>query len=740
MRILFLSPGGPRGAFQDAVLGVYHAVEEHALVLAERLAEVRGAHQVELRPSPAEIGWLLDHVWLSPDLYRECGKRLDAALRGGRRDLLSLAARRLVDRAVDAAARLRQHLRRGPAAGARTASLMAAMELLQPLAFVIEAAYPTPSEPFAEPRSGIPAVSAAESVARADEVWATMEPFLPPGFLASVAASAPDAVFFPGIPASLPRAIAVALKLRPRLRRTPLLAWHGHLDLFFSLAQVRKAAFASGALFDVFDAASVYPDIEDKTFCDVVERLAGGRTLAGVENLARRHDGAVRFRRPSPDSIRRYLDEVRLGPSSPVPRSAVSPWHARQTVVPRIAPVKQVCYWNRCRFCATASHSAVARDRHVARRGLATADYLIRLRDDGVALTFVGHDVVPPIVLQQIVERLGAEAAPPRWIFEGKVDPIFSAAFVRSLRAAGCGGAIFGLECASDRLHALVDKHAAGIDLRAIERIIGRFDELGMAVHVNTIYDLPTTTTAEFGAYCGWLRKTFDRHRLFSFNANPFVLLPGSKMARAPRRYGLRRQDVEGADRLCNKLPSARAPGQPRFDVGEVWREVYGATRYRGRHLAEWQSLYCEVSASLFLDALRGRSGCKDLAAELGILRDIGAARVSLPTTVAVVPGCRPAAKAPRPGGPRLVGRGPAGLPRTPAPPTLLVDTQGTGAWSRVPPPVWTIVEQSARERRTVDEAIAGLVGGGPPADRRRQTLRALIADLVADRLLTAAW
>jgi hypothetical protein len=739
MRILFLATSGPCGMFQDAVLGVYHAVEEHSLVLVDRMAAVRAAHRVESRPSPAEIAGLLDRLWLSPDLYRECGKRLDAALRGGRGDLGVVAARRLVDLAVDGAARLRQHLRRGPEAGARTASLMAAMELLQPLTSVIAAAHPTPSGPFADPRSGLPAVSAAESVARADELWAAMEPLLPPGFLASVAASEPDVIFFPGSPATLPRSIAMALKLRPRLRRTPLLAWHGHMDLFSSLAQVQQVAFSSAALFEVFDAASVHPDIEDKTFCDVVERLAAGRSLAGVENLALRHRGAVRFRRPSPGSIRRYLDEIRLGPTSPVPRSTVSPWHARQTVVPRVAPVKQACYWNRCRFCATASHGFVKKDPHVARRGRAAAEYLLRLRDDGVALTFVGYDVVPPPVLASMVARLGAEAAPPRWVFEGKLDPILSTRFVRSLRAAGCGGAIFGLECASDRLHALVDKHAAGIDLRAIGRIIGRFDEAGMAVHVNTIHDLPTTTPAEFEAHCGWLRDTFDRRRLFSFNANPFVLMCGSRMARAPRRYGLRRLDVAGSDRLCNQLPSARDPRQPRFDAGEVWRGVFGASRYRGRSLAEWQSLYCEVSASLFLDALGGRNLCKELAAELGALRDIGGARVSLPTTVEVVTVPWPAA-APRAAGPRVIGRVLERLRQAPAPATLLVDRRGTGAWSQVPPSAWMVIEECAREQLTVDQAMAGIAGGGPSADGRRHALRRVIADLVADQLLVAAW
>ncbi|MBI5478763.1 MAG: hypothetical protein HY906_07910 [Deltaproteobacteria bacterium] len=740
MRILFLSPSGPQGAFQSAVLGVYHAVEEHALVLVDRLADVRAAHRVESRPSPAEIGWLLDHVWLSPDLYRECGRRLDAAIRGGRGDTRAVVARRLVDLAVDVSARLRHHLRRGPEAGARTASLMDAMELLQPLGFVIEAAHPTPSGPFVDPRSGFPVVSAAESMARADELWAVMEPLLPPGFLRSVAASEPDIVFFPVSQATLPRSIAMALKLRPRLRRSAFVAWHGHMSLSFSLAQVRRAAFASRALFDVFDAVSVYPDIEDQTFCDVVERLAGGGPLLGVENLALRHSGAVRFRRPSARSIRRYLDEIRLGRADPVPRSAVSPWHDGQTIIPRVTPVKQVCYWNRCHFCATASHSFIKQDPHVAQRGLATAEHLIQLRDEGVAVTFVGYDVVPPIVLEQLVARLGAEAAPPRWVFEGKVAPGFSAAFVRSLRAAGCAGAIFGLECASDRLHALVDKHAAGVDLRAIERLIGRFDGLGMAVHVNTIYDLPTTTTAEFEAYCGWLRTTFDHHRLFSFNVNPFVLMPGSRMARAPRRYGLRRLEVEGADRLCNKLPTARDPRQPRFDAGEVWRGVFGARRYRGRELAEWCALYCEVSASLFVDALGGRNLCKDLAAELGVLRDIGAARISLPTTVEAVSVGRPASAAPRPAGHRSLGHLLESLQQAPEPATLLVDTRGTGAWSQVPVSTWKVIEEAARGQLTVDQAVAGLAGHGPSADRRRQALRAVIADLVADRLLHAAW
>ncbi len=738
MRALFLLPPASDRDFQRAVLGSYHLFTDHSLVLVDRMNELIATHEMISRPTPAEVGWIMDHVWLSPDFYRECGRRLDAAVRRGRRDTRVIAARRLVDLGMDMAAGLRARLNQVPRDDERSSSLLESMAIVNRLSSIIDVAYPCPSRPWVDPERGFSGVSIGESVAAADDIWAAAEPVVPPRFLDSIVASAPDVIFFQGmIPGMLPRSIAMALKLRPLLPGIPFIAWHTYRDLFSSFASVREEAVSDGALFEIFDAVSVYPDLEDKTFCDVMNRLAAGRSLEGIQNLAVQRCGSVEFRAPDPGTLSRYLDQIRLGITNPVAHATQTahpnPWHERRLTIHKITPVKQVCYWDRCHFCATSSQSFVKMDPHVGSRGVEAARELIRLRDEGASLSLVGHDVVPPSVLRQIVECLEREAVPPRWFFEGKADSVFSPDFILSLRAAGCCGVIMGLECASDRVHAAIDKHVPGIDLREIERMLTGFDEAGMAVHVNTIYNLPGTTATDFEQYREWLRANFHRRRLFTFNTNEFQLLPGSRMARTPAQYGLRLRDVTGSGRLFDRLPFdyISDASRLRLDPRKIWRCVFGASRYRGMDMAAVQMMYAELSASLFLDAVRERNLFKDIAGKLYRLHQIGSAQVAIRDGVeSVAVSSRRRGEA---GGADLESKDPQSSPVTRV---LIIDTKRNGTWSRLPHEIWRVIEASSTEGLTVDQAAAKITGSGACLE----SLHEIVADLVADELLTPSW
>ena len=656
-----------------------------APVWSERLREIGARHKTTLFPLPEQTKWILDEVLLSADFYAaECLPRIESAAESRRCTEDWVLTRITCEGASELVARIRSQLAtRGddPQFAERLLDVYATWRQLEA---IISCAFV--GNPFEPQEIGVNLDQAAE---RTQSAWGLMAFLHSPHLIGDIVNREPRLMFIVGsYPAQLPLAMAYAEQVRRVLPRALLVLYQSDMDLYSSFAQTMPDLTQASRLFEFVDGVTVYADIQDLTLCQLVDRLSnGGSSLAGIENLVCKADGRVVYRAPSPDTIAEYLRHTHLDnlydALSPGDGLCGPPLFRPAKLSPTITAAKQTCYWDRCHFCPTAAQSWIQCDTELERRAVEVSDKIVALAVEGAEMTFVGREVVPPSVLRSMVEQLSNEPRGAFWSFEGKFETFYDGPYIERLATAGCRGIIFGLDSPSDWLNQPVDKHRPGISVAKIEQIIALMDAAGISVHVNTIFDLPGATSEDFEKHKRWLAQMFDKHRLFHFNTNSLLVLPGSRMAEHPAEHGLEVDASAGNLPLC--LPFRKSGASP-VGVGPshlVWTEVFGSNWYRGCLLEQLHSIYHESTACSFSDAVQGKNHFKTIRAEIKALIDPYSLHLGLVESVQVV-----AAE----DNDRYV---------------WLIDVGGPGSWVRLPERLWRILETSIENDLALDAAIA---------------------------------
>ncbi len=207
------------------------------------------------------------------------------------------------------------------------------------------------------------------------------------------------------------------------------------------------------------------------------------------------------------------------------------------------------CYWKRCAFCDV------------------NLDYISRF-EPAKASELV--DAMAALV-EETGERgfhLVDEAAPPRGLrdlalglldrglkvhFWGNIrfERAFTPDLCRLLQAAGLTAVTGGLEVASDRLLAAMDK---GITVEQAARAAAAFTDAGVLVHAYLMYGFPGQTAQEHVDAAEVVRQLFGEGVLQSAFWHRFVLTRGSRVYAAPEAYGVSFVPPRGAFAM-NDLP-----------------------------------------------------------------------------------------------------------------------------------------------------------------------------------------
>jgi hypothetical protein len=150
------------------------------------------------------------------------------------------------------------------------------------------------------------------------------------------------------------------------------------------------------------------------------------------------------------------------------------------------------CYWKRCSFCD------VTLD-YIGRYETAPATLLVDRIEQIVAQTgqtgfhFV-DEAAPPLALRDLAIELLKRRVSISWWGNVRFEKTFTPDLCRLLAASGCIAISGGLEVASDRLLALMEK---GVTLAQVARVTQGFTEAGILVHAYLMYGFPTQTAQE---------------------------------------------------------------------------------------------------------------------------------------------------------------------------------------------------------------------------------------------------
>jgi radical SAM superfamily enzyme YgiQ (UPF0313 family) len=197
--------------------------------------------------------------------------------------------------------------------------------------------------------------------------------------------------------------------------------------------------------------------------------------------------------------------------------------------------VARGCYWKKCTFCDVSLP-------YIGRYETASADLIVdRIQAMAAETGQTGFHFVdeaaPPAMLRAIAERLLARQVVVSWWGNIRFEKTFTPALARLLARSGCIAVTGGLEVASDRLLALMQK---GVTVAQVARVTRAFTDAGVLVHAYLMYGFPTETEQETVDALERVRQLFAEGCIQSAFWHRFAATAWSPIGMQPQRYGIR--------------------------------------------------------------------------------------------------------------------------------------------------------------------------------------------------------
>ena len=198
------------------------------------------------------------------------------------------------------------------------------------------------------------------------------------------------------------------------------------------------------------------------------------------------------------------------------------------------------CYWGKCTFCDI-SLDYIRLYEPIAARLLCDRMEQIIAQTGQNGFHFV-DEAAPPALMRALALEIIRRKLTVSWWTNIRFEKSFTRDLCLLLKASGCIAVSGGLEVASDRLLALIQK---GITVAQVARVNRNFSEAGIMVHAYLMYGFPTQTAQETIDSLEMVRQMFSAGVLQSAFWHQFAMTAHSPVGMAPEKFGVVRETVE---------------------------------------------------------------------------------------------------------------------------------------------------------------------------------------------------
>jgi hypothetical protein len=208
------------------------------------------------------------------------------------------------------------------------------------------------------------------------------------------------------------------------------------------------------------------------------------------------------------------------------------------------------CYWGKCTFCD------ISLD-YIKRYEPLTASILCDRMQELTERTGVNgfhfvDEAAPPSLMKALSLEIIRRGMVVSWWTNIRFEKSFTRDLCQLLRRAGCIGVSGGLEVASDRLLALIQK---GITVEQVAKVNRHFTEAGIMVHAYLMYGFPSQSAQETIDSMEMVRQMFEAGILQSAYWHQFTMTAHSPVGMDPKSYGVKPQSDEIGDFARNDIP-----------------------------------------------------------------------------------------------------------------------------------------------------------------------------------------
>lgn len=190
------------------------------------------------------------------------------------------------------------------------------------------------------------------------------------------------------------------------------------------------------------------------------------------------------------------------------------------------------CYWGKCTFCDV-SLPYIKNYEPISAQILCDRMEEIIKQTGQTGFHFV-DEAAPPALMRELALEIIRRGMVVNWWTNIRFEKSFTRDLCFLLKASGCIAVSGGLEVASDRLLALIQK---GITVAQVARVNKHFTEAGIMVHAYLMYGFPTQTAQETIDSLEMVRQMFGSGVLQSAYWHRFAMTAHSPVGLQPEKY-----------------------------------------------------------------------------------------------------------------------------------------------------------------------------------------------------------
>ncbi|MGE5942913.1 MAG: B12-binding domain-containing radical SAM protein [Flavobacteriales bacterium] len=190
------------------------------------------------------------------------------------------------------------------------------------------------------------------------------------------------------------------------------------------------------------------------------------------------------------------------------------------------------CYWGKCTFCDISLDYIKIYEPIAAKLLVDRMEQLIEQTDE-TGFHFV-DEAAPPALMKALALEIIKRKLTVTWWTNIRFEKNFTKDLCLLLKASGCIAVSGGLEVASDRLLALIDK---GVTVAQVAQVTRHFTEANIMVHSYLMYGYPTQTIQETVDSLEMVRQLFEIGVLQSGFWHQFALTAHSPIGLNPAEY-----------------------------------------------------------------------------------------------------------------------------------------------------------------------------------------------------------
>jgi hypothetical protein len=192
------------------------------------------------------------------------------------------------------------------------------------------------------------------------------------------------------------------------------------------------------------------------------------------------------------------------------------------------------CYWGKCTFCDI-SLDYIKLYEPIAAKILVDRMEALIAQTGEKGFHFV-DEAAPPALMRSLALEILKRRLVVTWWTNIRFEKNFSLDLCLLLKASGCIAVSGGLEVASDRLLALIDK---GVTVKQVALVTRNLTEAGIMVHSYLMYGYPTQTIQETVDSLEMVRQLFELAIIQSGFWHQFALTAHSPVGLNPEAFGV---------------------------------------------------------------------------------------------------------------------------------------------------------------------------------------------------------